>query len=97
MAQTANADKEEDKVQVDLREPCTVTFAIKYLNTFAKAAPLSPQVTLSLSNDVPIGKKLQTQIVFIICIVFISVYFISTVLFVFYPFCDKIEFVFFMI
>jgi proliferating cell nuclear antigen len=54
LAQTANADKEEDKVQVDLREPCTVTFAIKYLNIFAKAAPLSPQVTLSLSNDVPI-------------------------------------------
>jgi len=34
-----------------------VTFAIKYLNTFAKASPLSPQVTLSLSNEVPIGKS----------------------------------------
>jgi len=54
LGNSADADKEENKVQVDLREPCTVTFAIKYLNTFAKASPLSSQVILSLSNDVPI-------------------------------------------
>jgi len=54
LANSANADKEEETVRVDLREPCVVTYAIKYLNTFAKAAPLSKQVNLSLSNDVPI-------------------------------------------
>nr|BAE47144.1 proliferating cell nuclear antigen [Botryllus primigenus] len=46
--------KEEEEVTVEITEPVQLTFAIKYLNLFTKATPLSPSVTLSMSNDVPL-------------------------------------------
>merc|ERR1712183_1061947 len=54
LAQTANVDKEEEAVVVDMQEPVTLTFACRYLNMFTKATPLSPQVSLSMSPDVPL-------------------------------------------
>jgi len=54
LAQTANADNKDEAVSIDLKEPVNITFAVKYLNNFTKATPLSSQVTLSMSNDVPI-------------------------------------------
>jgi len=54
LAQTASVDKEEEAVVVDMQEPVTLTFACKYLNMFTKASPLSPQVSLSMSPDVPL-------------------------------------------
>ncbi|XP_064607637.1 proliferating cell nuclear antigen-like [Liolophura sinensis] len=54
LAQTSSADKEEDNVTVELNQACSLTFALQYLNHFAKATPLSPQVTLSLSEDMPL-------------------------------------------
>lgn len=54
LAQTANADKEEEAVTVDMQEPVTLTFACRYLNSFTKATPLSPVVQLSMSADVPL-------------------------------------------
>lgn len=58
LAQTSSADKEEDNVTVELNQACSLTFALQYLNHFAKATPLSPQVTLSLSEDMPLGELL---------------------------------------
>ncbi|RWS29053.1 proliferating cell nuclear antigen-like protein, partial [Leptotrombidium deliense] len=52
--QTSSADKPEDAVHVTMQEPIILSFALKYLNHFAKATPLSSQVTLSLSADVPL-------------------------------------------
>ena len=37
-----------------LTSQVTLTFALRYLNFFCKATPLSPQVTLSMSADVPL-------------------------------------------
>ena len=37
----------------------TLTFALRYLNFFTKATPLSPQVCLSMSADVPLGEFLS--------------------------------------
>jgi proliferating cell nuclear antigen len=54
LAQTASVDKEEEAVIVEMQEACSLTFALRYLNFFTKATPLSPQVTLSMSNDVPL-------------------------------------------
>ncbi|KAF2350181.1 Proliferating cell nuclear antigen PCNA [Trinorchestia longiramus] len=54
LTQTSVVDKEEDAVLVDMQEPVTLTFACKYLNMFTKATPLSPQVCLSMSPDVPL-------------------------------------------
>ena len=56
LAQTANADKPEESVTVSMQEALCQSFALKYLNHFAKATPLSPQVTLSMSPDVPLGE-----------------------------------------
>ncbi|CAG0890988.1 unnamed protein product [Darwinula stevensoni] len=54
LAQTSSVDKEEEAVIIEMQEPVTLTFACKYLNNFAKATPLSPVVSLSLSPDVPL-------------------------------------------
>jgi len=52
--QTASTDDDTEGVKIDLTEPVNITFAIKYMQHFVKATPLSGQVTLSLSSDVPI-------------------------------------------
>ena len=54
LAQTANVDKEEEAVTIDIQEPVTLTFACRYLNMFTKASCLAPQVTLSMSPEVPL-------------------------------------------
>jgi len=55
LAQSANVDKEEEAVTIEMQEPVVLTFALRYLNFFTKATPLSPQVCLSMSADVPLG------------------------------------------
>ena len=62
LAQTSNVDKEEEAVIIEMQEAVTLTFALRYLNFFTKASPLSPQVTLSMSADVPLGKLLQVMV-----------------------------------
>lgn len=54
LRQSTSADKEEDNVTIDLNEPVALTFALRYLNNFAKATPLSGQVQLNLTKDLPI-------------------------------------------
>ncbi|KAF6205745.1 hypothetical protein GE061_019918 [Apolygus lucorum] len=54
LAQTSNVDKEEEAVIIEMQEPVTLTFACRYLNSFTKATPLSGQVILSMSADVPL-------------------------------------------
>lgn len=54
LAQTANVDKEEEAVIIEMQSAVTLTFALRYLNFFTKATPLSAQVSLSMSPDVPL-------------------------------------------
>jgi len=54
LAQTASVDKKEEAVVIEMQEKVTLTFALRYLNFFCKATPLSPQVKLSMSSDVPL-------------------------------------------
>ncbi|KAK2725429.1 proliferating cell nuclear antigen-like [Artemia franciscana] len=54
LAQNKNVDKEEEAVIIEMNEPVTLTFACRYLNSFTKATPLSSQVSLSMSPDVPL-------------------------------------------
>jgi len=51
--QSGSADA-DGKVSIELTEPVNITFAIKYMQHFIKATPLSPTVTLSMSSEVPI-------------------------------------------
>ena len=46
-------DKEDEAVVIDMQEPVTLSFAIRYLNLFTKATALGPTVTLSMSPDIP--------------------------------------------
>lgn len=54
LAQNANVDKEDEAVTIEMQEACTLTFALRYLNFFCKATPLSGQVSLSMSSEVPL-------------------------------------------
>jgi len=47
-------DKPENNVSIELSEPVTLTFSLKYLVNFCKAAALSNQVKICLSNEVPL-------------------------------------------
>jgi proliferating cell nuclear antigen len=46
--------KDEEQVEIEMEEAVTLNFALRYLNFFTKATPLSSQVTLQLSKDVPL-------------------------------------------
>ena len=50
----AATDKEEDQVVIDMQEPVELTFALRYLNFFTKATPLSGSVVISMSPDIPV-------------------------------------------
>jgi len=53
--QNNTVDKEEEKTVVEMQEPVTLTFALRYLNSFTKATPLSSTVTLSMSKELPVA------------------------------------------
>ncbi|KAG0581597.1 hypothetical protein M758_4G253500 [Ceratodon purpureus] len=53
--QNTSVDKEEEKTVVEMQEPVTLTFALRYLNSFTKATPLSSTVTLSMSKELPVA------------------------------------------
>jgi len=44
----------EETVHIELEEPVSLTFALRYLNFFTKATGLSGQVTLSMTPDIPL-------------------------------------------
>lgn len=55
LSNDTTADKSaEDSVMIELEEPVTQTFALRYLNFFTKATPLSKSVSLSMSPEVPL-------------------------------------------
>ncbi len=41
--------EQEDATVIEMQEPVTLSFALKYINSFAKATPLSPQVCVGLT------------------------------------------------
>ena len=53
-AREGSNEKQDDKVVIDMEEPVELSFALRYLNFFTKATPLSSQVIISMSPDVPV-------------------------------------------
>jgi len=47
-------EKSDEAVTLELEEDVSLSFALRYLNFFTKATPLSSTVTLSMSPDVPL-------------------------------------------
>ncbi|KAI4746859.1 Ribokinase-like protein [Aureobasidium sp. EXF-12298] len=54
LRQHTNVDKEDLNVDIQLSEPVSLTFSLKYLVNFCKASGLSSRVKLCLSTDVPL-------------------------------------------
>ncbi|KAK2983254.1 hypothetical protein RJ640_023374, partial [Escallonia rubra] len=52
--QNTSIDKPEEATIIEMQEPVTLTFALRYMNSFTKATPLASQVTISLSSDLPV-------------------------------------------
>ncbi|KAF6841793.1 proliferating cell nuclear antigen [Colletotrichum musicola] len=49
-----DVDKPDTNVDIELSEPVSLTFSLKYLVNFCKASALSKQVKICLSNEVPL-------------------------------------------
>ncbi|KAL7115611.1 hypothetical protein ACP275_04G193200 [Erythranthe tilingii] len=52
--QNTTVDKPEEATVIEMNEPVSLTFALRYFNSFTKATPLSNTVTLSLSSELPV-------------------------------------------
>lgn len=44
----------EQATIIEMQEPVSLTFALRYMNSFTKATPLSETVTISLSSELPV-------------------------------------------
>ena len=44
-------DRPEENVVIDMQEPVALTFALRYLNSFAKATPLASQVSCTALGE----------------------------------------------
>merc|ERR1719446_771277 len=55
------SEKPEERVALAVNEAVTATFALRYLVTFAKAAPLSSTVELGLGPDSPLSVKYELE------------------------------------
>jgi proliferating cell nuclear antigen len=43
----------EESTVVEIKEPVSLSFPLRYLNSFTKATPLSSSVIISMSHDLP--------------------------------------------
>ncbi|KAK3208728.1 hypothetical protein GRF29_77g1780485 [Pseudopithomyces chartarum] len=51
---TSDVEKPENNVSIEMNEPVSLTFSLKYLVNFCKASGLSTSVKLMLSSEVPL-------------------------------------------
>lgn len=58
---TEEANSNDDEVVIDLRRPLCLAFALRFLNSFTKATPLSSHVILSMSRDLPIRVEYKIE------------------------------------
>jgi len=61
LVQSSKADDDKKSISIDLQEPCTLTFAARYLLSFTKAVGLSSRVSLSMSPEVPLVVEFKIE------------------------------------
>lgn len=54
-----SADRKDDQTIIDISEPVALTFALRYLNSFAKSTSLSNTVTINMTKELPIVVEYQ--------------------------------------
>lgn len=59
LRQHTNVEKPDNDVTINLSEPVSLTFSLKYLVNFCKASGLSAKVRLCLSQEVPLLVEYQ--------------------------------------
>lgn len=52
--QSSSSDKPDEATVIDMQEPVSLTFALRYLNSFTKATSLAPSVLIKLSKELPV-------------------------------------------
>jgi hypothetical protein len=58
---SSSSGKPEEGTYIEVAEPVSGGFGLRYLNSFGKAAPLSGSVQLSLSPDMPMCVSFQIE------------------------------------
>eukprot|EP00811_Abedinium_folium_P000884 NODE_10811_length_1327_cov_13.584167.p1 GENE.NODE_10811_length_1327_cov_13.584167~~NODE_10811_length_1327_cov_13.584167.p1 ORF type:complete len:260 (-),score=73.04 NODE_10811_length_1327_cov_13.584167:450-1229(-) len=61
MLKPRESERPEERVTLNVHEPVTATFALRYLVIFAKAAPLCGTVELGLGPDAPLSVKYDLE------------------------------------
>jgi proliferating cell nuclear antigen len=59
--QTTSVDNEDEATTITLEEPVKLKFAVRYLNLFTRATPLSTKVTLSMQPEKPLVVEYKVQ------------------------------------
>ena len=54
LRQHSNVEKPAEAIEIELSEPVSLTFSLKYLVNFCKASALSNTVKICLSSEVPL-------------------------------------------
>ncbi|XP_042463617.1 proliferating cell nuclear antigen-like isoform X2 [Zingiber officinale] len=52
--QNTTVDKPEESMIIEMNDPVSLAFALRYLNAFTKATPLSNSVKICMSSDLPV-------------------------------------------
>ncbi|XP_042458241.1 proliferating cell nuclear antigen-like isoform X1 [Zingiber officinale] len=52
--QNTTVDKPEESMIIEMNDPVSLAFALRYLNSFTKATPLSNSVKICMSSDLPV-------------------------------------------
>ncbi|GKB54227.1 phospholipase-like protein, partial [Tanacetum coccineum] len=53
-SKTEPEDEPKEATIIEMNEPVSLTFALRYMNSFTKANPLSSTVTITLSSELPV-------------------------------------------
>ena len=61
MLKPRESEKPEERVSLTIHEAVTANFALRYLVSFAKAAPLSSTVELGIGPDSPLSVKYELE------------------------------------
>lgn len=61
MLKPRDSDKIEERVSLTVHEPVTASFALRYLNNFAKAAPLCGGMEIGMGSDMPLSVKYDLE------------------------------------
>ncbi|TKY72959.1 Proliferating cell nuclear antigen [Spatholobus suberectus] len=57
LVQCSFLKKPEKDTIIKMNEPMSLSFALRYMNSFAKATPLSYAVTINLPNELPVVEE----------------------------------------